>query len=322
MIKMIKVNYHTTVLCLFFLLSGIGFDPAYFGKGQGQRQDSPSSKNTENLIVNVDLINVIFTVADRRGRLVTDLDKNEFLLFENNVSQQITNFARETDLPLSIALLIDTSTSIRDRFKFEQEAAIDFLSKALRPQQDKALLISFDTGIDLVQDFTDNIKLLNESIHQIRPGGGTKMLDAIFLACEEKLRGVQGRKVIIIISDGDDNLSLHTLAATMEMAQKADVTLFCISTNSTGFFGVKAPQADKVLKKLAEETGGRAFFPFKAEDLSHSFQDIGDELRSKYSLGYKSSNPTRDGSFRTIRLETVRKNLKVKARHGYYAPRS
>jgi Ca-activated chloride channel family protein len=280
-----------------------------------------SERNPGKLVVHVDLVNVLFTVTDRKGKLVTDLGKDNLKIYEDNKLQMITNFAQETDLPLTVALLIDTSTSIRDRFKFEQEAAIDFLSKALRPRQDKALLISFDTGIDLVQDFTDDIKLLDESIRQVRPGGGTKMLDAIYMACDEKLRAERGRKVLIIISDGDDNLSIRTLAATLEMAQKADVTIFCISTNSAGFFGVTAPQADKVLKKLAEETGGRAFFPFKAEDLSQSFQDIGDELRSQYSLGYRSSNPARDGSFRTIRLETERKNLKVKSRRGYYSPR-
>jgi VWFA-related protein len=181
--------------------------------------------------------------------------------------------------------------------------------------------MTFDTGVDLVQDFTDDLHLLREAIYQIRPGGGTKMLDAIYLAAEEKLKPEQGRKVIIVISDGEDNLSLRTLAGTMEISQKADVTIFAISTNSGGFFGLKAPQADKVLKKLAEETGGRAFFPFKAEDLSQSFQDIGTELRSQYSLGYISSNPVRDGSFRSIRLQALRKNLKIKARRGYYAPR-
>jgi VWFA-related protein len=285
-------------------------------------QNSPKPPKTrEQLVVNVDLVNVLFTVSDRRGRLITDLEKPDFQLFENNQPQAITNFSRETDLPLAIALLIDTSTSIRDRFKFEQEAALDFLNKTLRPGKDKALLMTFDTGVDLVQDFTDDLHLLREAIYQIRPGGGTKMLDAIYLAAEEKLKPEQGRKVIIVISDGEDNLSLRTLAGTMEISQKADVTIFAISTNSGGFFGLKAPQADKVLKKLAEETGGRAFFPFKAEDLSQSFQDIGTELRSQYSLGYISSNPVRDGSFRSIRLQALRKNLKIKARRGYYAPR-
>jgi Ca-activated chloride channel homolog len=302
--------------CLLFL-TGIFF-PSNAG---AQTPERNSGKPAENIIVNVDLVNVIFTVSDRRGRLVTNLDKTDFRILENGIPQNITNFSRETDIPLSIGLLIDTSTSVRDRFKFEQEAAMDFLIKALRPGKDRAMIISFDTGIDLVQDFTDDLTKLSQGIHEIRPGGGTKMLDAIYQACEEKLRPETGRKVIIVISDGDDNLSLRTLAATMEIAQKADVTIFCISTNSSGFMGVKAPQADKVMRKLAEETGGKAFFPFKAEDLSQSFLDIGIELRSQYSLAYRSSSASRDGSFRTIRLETSQKNLKIKSRRGYYAPR-
>jgi Ca-activated chloride channel family protein len=253
---------------------------------------------------------------------VTDLDKADLRLFEDNKPQAITNFSRETDLPLTIALLIDTSTSIRDRFKFEQQAAIDFLAKTLRPGRDKALLITFDSAIELVQDFTDDPERISRAIRQVRPGGGTKMLDAVYLACQEKLKAETGRKVLILISDGDDNLSLETLGSTLEMAQRADVSLYAISTNSSGFFGLTAPKSDKLLKRLAEETGGRAFFPFKAEDLSQSFQDIGEELRSQYSLAYRSSNPNRDGSFRSIKIETARKSLKVKARKGYYAPRA
>ena len=273
----------------------------------------------ESLVVNVDLVNVLFTVTDRKGKLVTDLDKQNLKLLEDNRLQTITNFARETDLPLTIAVLIDTSTSIRDRFKFEQQAAIDFLYRTLRPRKDKALLITFDSAIELVQDFTDNAEALAKAIRQVRPGGGTKMFDGIYLACQEKLKGEPGRKIMILISDGDDNLSLETLAGTLEMAQKSDVSIFAISTNSSGFFGITAPKADKVLKRLSEDTGGRAFFPFKAEDLSESFQDISTELRSQYSLAYRSSNPTRDGSFRAIKIETDRKNLRVKARKGYYA---
>jgi len=283
-----------------------------------QKSEKPEP-TAESLVINVDLVNVLFTVTDRKGKLVTDLDKQNLKLLEDNRLQTITNFARETDLPLTIAVLIDTSTSIRDRFKFEQQAAIDFLYRTLRPRKDKALLITFDSAIELVQDFTDNAEALAKAIRQVRPGGGTKMFDGIYLACQEKLKGESGRKIMILISDGDDNLSLETLAGTLEMAQKSDVSIFAISTNSSGFFGITAPKADKVLKRLSEDTGGRAFFPFKAEDLSESFQDISAELRSQYSMAYRSSNPVRDGSFRSIKIETDRKNLKVKARKGYYA---
>ena len=212
-----------------------------------------------------------------------------------------------------------SENGIRDRFKFEQQVAIDFLYRTLRPKKDKALLITFDSAIELVQDYTDNAELLAKAIRQVRPGGGTKMFDGIFLACQEKLKAEAGRKILILISDGDDNLSLQTLAGTLEMAQKSDVSIYAISTNSSGFFGITAPKADKALKRLADETGGRAFFPFKAEDLSESFQDISAELRSQYTVAYRSSNPSRDGSFRSVRIETDRKNFRVKARKGFYA---
>jgi VWFA-related protein len=282
---------------------------------------SDESDKAKSLVINVDLVNVLFTVTDRRGKLVTDLSQKELKLLEDNRLQSITNFSRETDLPLTIALLIDTSTSIRDRFKFEQEAAIDFLYRTIRPKKDKGLLITFDSAIELVQDYTDNPEVLAKAIRQVRPGGGTKMLDALYLACQEKLKSETGRKLIILISDGDDNLSLETVSSTLEMAQRSDVAIFAISTNSSGFFGLTAPKSDKLLKRLADETGGRAFFPFKAEDLSQSFQDIAAELRSQYSLAYRSSNANRDGTFRAIKIEPERKNVKVKSRKGYYAPR-
>jgi Ca-activated chloride channel family protein len=173
----------------------------------------------------------------------------------------------------------------------------------------------------LIQDYTDDPALLSQAIRQVRPGGGTKLYDAIQLVCQEKLRQQAGRKIIILISDGDDNLSIQTLTAVLETAQKSDTAIYAISTNSEGFTAQASPKNDKILKKLAEDTGGRCFFPFKAEDLSVSFQNIGTELRSQYSLAYRSSNPSRDGSFRTVLIEPEHRNLKVKARRGYYAPR-
>ena len=284
------------------------------------KQDNVES-GSDSLVVNVDLVNVLFTVTNQKSKLVTDLDMQSLKIFEDNKPQTITNFTRETELPLTIAILIDTSTSIRDRFKFEQEAAISFLYRTLRPKKDKALLITFDSAIELVQDYTDDPELLAKAIRQVQSGGGTKMFDAIYLTCLEKLKAETGRKVLILISDGDDNLSLETLKGTLEMAQKSDVSIFAVSTNSSGFYGTAAPKVDKILKQLAEDTGGRAFFPFKAEDLSASFQGISAELRSQYSLAYRSSNPARDGSFRSIKIETNRKNLKIKSRKGYYAAR-
>jgi VWFA-related protein len=281
-----------------------------------------SDKNSDNLVVNVELINVLFTVSDRNGKLVTNLNQSNLRLYEDKTLQTITNFSRETDLPLTIALLVDTSTSVRRRFEFEQQAAIDFLHKTLRPKKDKALLIAFDSGVELVEDYTDNPDTLSKAIRQIRPGGGTKMLDAVYLACREKLKAEPGRKLMILISDGDDNMSSETLSSTLEMAQKSDVSIYTVSTYSNGYSERAAHEPEKILKTLAEETGGKAFFASRAEDLSESFEDISQELRSQYSLAYRSSNPIRDGAFRPIKIETDRKNLRVKARKGYYAPRN
>ena len=283
-----------------------------------------SKEDAKHLVINVELVNVLFTVTGPKGRLVTNLQQPNFKLYEDKKLQKITNFSQETDLPLTIAVLIDTSTSITDRFKFEQEAAIDFLYRTLRPGKDKALLITFDSAIELVQDFTDNPQVLAKSIKRIRPGGGTKLLDSLYLTCQEKLKAEPGRtrKIIILISDGDDNLSMESVVSTLEMVQRSDVSIYAISTNSRSFFSVKAPKADKLLKRLAQETGGQAFFPFKSDDLAKSFATISTELRSQYSLAYRSSNTRRDGSFRSIKIKINRKKLKVKSRKGYYSSRT
>ena len=271
----------------------------------------------------MDLVNLSFSVRDKKGQLITDLTQSDFKIFENNKLQEISNFAHETDLPITVALVIDTSTSIRDKFKYEQEAAIDFFQTTIRRKKDKGLLLSFDSNIELLHDFTDDPDALTKSVKALKPGGGTKMFDAIFQVCEEKLKGEVGsRKILILISDGDDNLSSESFESTLEMAQRANVSIFAISTNSSAFFGMSSPKNDKVLKRLAEETGGRAFFPLKIDELAQSFQDISQELRSQYSLAYRSNNGNRDGGFRSIKIDTDQRGLRVTVRKGYYAPKS
>jgi len=277
----------------------------------------------ERLRIEVALVNLSFSVKDKKGQLITDLTQGNFKIFENNKPQEVLNFGRETDLPITVALVIDTSTSIRDKFKYEQEAAIDFFHTTIRRKKDKGLLLSFDSNIELLHDFTDDPDALTKSVKALKPGGGTRMFDAIFQVCQEKLKGEVGsRKILILISDGDDNLSSESLESTLEMAQRADVAIFAISTNSSAFFGMSSPKNDKVLKRLADETGGRAFFPLKIDELAQSFQDIAQELRSQYSLAYRSNNPNRDGAFRSIKIDTDRRDLRVRARKGYYAPKN
>jgi VWFA-related protein len=268
--------------------------------------------------VDINLVNILFTVADKKGKFITGLKKEDFRIFEDDKLQTVASFSSETDLPLTIALLVDTSGSIRDKLRFEQEAAIEFFYSTLTRGKDKAAVISFDSGVDLLQDFSDDPELLADAVRKIRAGGGTSLYDAIYLAVHEKLAGQDGRKVIILISDGDDNSSRVSLTETLEAAQRNDVTLYGISTNSTAYFGSREQdRGDKTLTKFSEDTGGKAFFPFKLQDLAVSFQDIHDELRAQYQIAYRTAKA--DGLFHKIRVES--KQHKVRTRTGFYAPK-
>jgi Ca-activated chloride channel homolog len=313
------MKVHWLVLILILVTATSGIAQSTPGPTTQPKADGPP----ERLRIEVALVNLSFSVRDKKGQLITDLTKENFKILENNKLQEISNFGRETDLPITVALVIDTSTSIRDKFKYEQEAAIDFFHTTIRRKKDKGLLLSFDSTIELLHDFTDDPDALTKAVRALKPGGGTKMFDAIYQVCQEKLKGEVGsRKILILISDGDDNLSSESLESTLEMAQRADVAIFTVSTNSSAFFGMSSPKNDKVLKRLADETGGRAFFPLKIDELAQSFQDISQELRSQYSLAYRSNNVNRDGSFRSIKIDTDRRDLRVKARKGYYAPKN
>ena len=280
--------------------------------------DAPDTR----IKVDVTRVNVLFTVTDKKGRFITDLGKDDFSVTENKKSQVIQEFTAETDLPLRIAILIDTSNSIRDRFKFEQEAAIEFINSVLRPREDKAMVVSFDTAAELVADLMDDPEKLAKSIRNLRPGGGTALYDAIYFACRDRLQQDQPRhkfrRAVIIVSDGDDNQSRVSRDQALEMAQKADVVVYAISTNISKIEG----DGDKVLKYLSLETGGQAFFPFKVQDLAQSFENIANELRRQYNIFYRPEPLKTDGLYHAISVKVNgRKDLVVRARKGYYAPR-
>jgi Ca-activated chloride channel homolog len=248
--------------------------------------------------------------------------KENFEVFENKKPQEIAEFSAETDLPLRIAVLVDTSNSIRERFRFEQEAASEFIKSVIKSEKDKGMLVSFDTEPALVTDLTDDTGVLDKGIHGLRPGGGTSLYDAIFFACQDRLQRDQPstkyRRAIVLLSDGDDNNSRHTRDQALEMAQKADAVIYAISTNLSRI----ESDGDKVLKYLTAETGGRAFFPFKVEDLEVSFENLASELRHQYSLAYRPEPLIADGLFHPIDLRVKgRKDLVVHARRGYYAPK-
>ena len=269
----------------------------------------------------VNEVNVLFIATDKHGKFVRDLNQNDFtILDDHKPPQAILNFKRETDLPLHLGILVDVSGSVDSRFDFEQQATSSFLQHTLRTGFDKAFLMGFNSHSQIAQDFTDNVSLLAASVHKLHDGGGTALYDAVYRACKEKFlkdrpeRPV--RKAIILVSDGEDNQSEVSRAEAIEMAQRAEVIIYAISTDDSGL----VLRGDKVLEQLADATGGRAFFPFKMKDITHSFAAIEDELRSQYVVSYKPADFDADGRYRSIEISSLKKDLQVRARKGYFAP--
>ena len=289
----------------------------------------------------VNLVDVLFTVLNRRNKLVPDLEQGDFKVFDEGKPQEIRYFSKQSDLPLRIGMLLDTSNSIRDRIKFEQDASVSFLFSVLRRNKDEAFVMTFDDEPQILQGFTSDTGALRDQIIGTRAGGGTAIYDAIYEACSKQLNhpprpaGDQPdvvRRVMILISDGEDNLSTHTRSEAIELAQRTSVVIYTISTSTqwvaleetnpekTSNRKYHLTDGDKILEDLAEETGGRAFFPYHVDDLDQSFQDIGDELRNQYSIAYQPENYVLDGRYHRIRVEVPdHKGYKVSARRGYYA---
>ena len=275
----------------------------------------------ENVItVNVDLVNIYFTVCNKKGRLIPDLGRESFTVFEDDNRQTITNFSRETDLPLTIVLLIDTSGSVRYKLSFEQDAAIDFLQSTLRRGRDKAALYTFDSTVDLRQDYTDDLQLLAHAVKRTHSGGGTSLYDALDFLLEGTLARQEGRRGIVLLTDGDDNSSRSSPREVVEAAQRNNVAIYAISVNSLDIRSGDSERADDVLKLVAGETGGNSFFPRQPKQLSRYFKKISNELSSQYTIAYRSTNTKRDGTFRKIRIEVNNAHYSARARTGYYAP--
>ena len=285
-------------------------------------QNDPANDPLTTIRIEPNEVNVVFTVTDKHGHRVTDLKKNDFSVVDDNKApDEIRSFSAETNLPLQVGLLIDASNSVRDRFKFEQESAIEFLNQTIRPRYDRAFVVGFDVTPEVTQDFTDNTELLAHGVHELRPGGGTALYDAIYFACRDKLlkapKNTPVRRAIILLSDGEDNQSHVTREEAIEMAQRAEAIIYAISTNVSG---TKGP-GDKVLERIADATGGRPFFPFQIRDVANAFAEIQDELRSQYAISYKPADFKHDGHYRTIEIvANDKKTFRVRARRGYYAP--
>jgi VWFA-related protein len=293
----------------------------------GHQKVSPTIRTTTQSVP------LDITVSDKKHNFITDLEQSDFRVLENGVPQDIRVFSRETDLPLRIGVLIDTSNSIRPRLQFEQDAAVDFLSRVIRPLKDQAFLMTFDNEPQIIQDYTDNVGALTDAIRDQRAGGGTALNDAIYMASQKLANAPLPtgpnkavRSVIVVISDGNDNLSDRAPSDATEAVIRSGAAVYAISTN-TDWIAEDEPDTprkyeftsgDKILTQFSDQTGGRAFFPYKVEDLGESFVQIGTELRSQYFIAY-SPNAAPDGKYRKIDVQVDRKNLVVRTRKGYYA---
>jgi VWFA-related protein len=271
----------------------------------------------------VNEVDLVFTVTDRAGHFINNLKQSDFALLDNQrAPERVYSFTRQSDLPLRLGVLIDTSTSIRQRFKFEQQASIAFLLQTLRPNTDRAFVMGFDSTPDYEQNWTNNVDLLTQGIDALRPGGGTALYDAVYSACRDKLLDIARgrlavRKAMILISDGDDNQSHAYLDDAIKECQRASTIVYTISTNTSP----SRDRGDDILQKIAEATGGRAFYPKSLQDMPVSFAAIQDELRSQYALVYEPSDFQDDGSFRSIYLYCLNRNYKVRTMKGYFAPK-
>jgi VWFA-related protein len=313
--------------------------PATSSDAPAQKQEQSPAKSaapqatTPPITSTTGLVHLVATVMDRRHEFVTDLDQADFKVLEDGAPQEIRYFGRDTDLPLRIGILLDTSNSIRPRLEFEKEAANDFLEHVIRRNKDQAFLMTFDNEPEVIQDFTGDLALLSDAIRKQRAGGGTALDDAIYRAAEKlsnpplpKGPNPEVRRVLVVISDGDDNLSDHALSESVEAAIRAEAAIYCVSTN-TDWLAISGDKprkmhiegGDKVLEEFADQSGGRVFYPYKVDDLAQSFVDIGTELRSQYFIAYSPSNPQSTGKYRKIEVQTDRKGLNVRTRKGYYA---
>ncbi len=298
--------------------------PAAPGAQQpGQASGDQSDQAAPIIRVNVNEVNLIFTVTDKHGHYIPNLKLSDFaLLDDQKAPAKVTSFRQQINLPLRIGIVIDASTSIRTRFQFEQQSATEFLLSILKSKSDRSFVMGFDVTPTVTQDWTNNLDGLETGINRLRPGGGTALFDAVYTACRDKLldesRGQEPvRKAMILISDGDDNQSRVHPDEAIKMCQRAETIIYAISTNWTPSRG----KGDKVLTDMAEATGGQVFFPPSVEEMSNSFKDIEEELRSQYALTYTPADFKDDGAFRTIYLYCNDRRYMVRAKKGYFAPR-
>jgi VWFA-related protein len=272
--------------------------------------------------LNVNEVNLIFTVTNKRGEYIPNLRQSDFaLLDDQKAPAKVISFHQQINLPLRVGVVIDASTSIRSRFQFEQQSATEFLLQILKAKSDQAFVMGFDSTPTIQQNWTNNIDALEAGVNRLRPGGGTALFDAVYTACRDKLLTERGpepvRKAMVLISDGDDNQSRVYQDEAIKECQRAETIIYSISTNWTPSRG----KGDDVLTKLSEETGGQVFFPPSVEEMTKSFTSIEEELRSQYSLVYTPADFKYNGAFRPIYLYCNDRRYQARAKKGYFAPR-
>ena len=292
---------------------------------------TPPLQEQESITTFIRRVRLPITVTDKKGQFVAGLTQSDFSVLEDKLPQQIETFSDDLgqSSPLYVAVLMDTSPSTAGKLKFEQESAMNFIQTVVRPRKDRVLFATFDHEINLKQDFTDEIDLLDRAVFGVKKlGNQTALYDAIWQFCDEKLRSVSGRRVVVVITDGEDTYSRADLRDAIDIAQRTETTIFVISTKaglSGAVPGVEMGEvkdgADRNLVKLAEETGGMAFFTGDMLALERSFTKINKELRAQYLVTYKPTNDRYDGSFRRIevKLTSGKSGLKVRTKHGYKA---
>jgi len=293
-----------------------------FQSTQQEPKQDPKKEDKYQFKVTVDLISLNVTVTDTRSHLVTDLIQKEFSIYEDGVRQEVSVFSRE-DLPLRLILLIDTSASMEEKLSLAQQAAVNFV--ATLKDEDEAEIVEFGSKAHVVQRFTADRELLSKAIRLTRAGGTTSLYNALYISLKDLARRREDvrRQAVILLSDGEDTSSLVTFEQVMELAKATDLIIYTISLRRDGVRHDKSfSEAEHVLKKLAEETGGQWFFPEQIAELDSVYGRIASELKSQYNLGYISTNVRRDGSWRRVVVQADRPNLLVRAKLGYFAPRS
>ena len=301
-------------------------------KPKASPSPTPASENPQGVEkIAIRRVRLPITVTDKKGQFVPGLTKNDFVILEDRVPQAIETFSDDLSqtTPLYVAVLMDTSGSTAGKLKFQQESAMNFIQTVIKPRKDRVLFATFDDEINLMQDFTDKLDLLDKAVYSVKKiGTHTALFDAIWQFCDEKMRSVPGRRVLLVVSDGEDTYSRANIRDAIDIAQRTETTIFAISTKA-GFLGtvpgVEAGQVsdkkDKDLQTLAEETGGVAFFTGDMLTLERSFTKISKELRAQYLVTYNPTNKSYDGSFRKIdvKLSEGRGELRVRTKRGYKA---